>query len=208
MSLVQLTGLTLLPLIVLVAQGGLLQAVAHQRVGWGDGVHLPNLTPSPVNVSVNLTLSPFRVSPQFLSVTLDASALNQPWKYVINFTLPRVVTLAKGLAPAMLRLGGTSEDFILFSEGEDLSAEENGGPVLVKGPQLVSGWLVTTLASMVRPCYAVSAQGRSHSSPLNTNICAEIPCVVGADGSLKLCLKTMPTANSGTTIACRVCSLQ
>ena len=59
------------------------------------------------------------VSDQFLSVTLDASAIVDNWK-LLNFTSPRVINMAKALYPAMLRVGGTNGDFIIFgtdSEG-------------------------------------------------------------------------------------------
>lgn len=54
------------------------------------------------------------VSDQFLSVTIDAGAIQTNWE-IINFTSPRVVNMAKALSPAMLRVGGTSEDFIIFT---------------------------------------------------------------------------------------------
>ena len=69
------------------------------------------------SVSVNLTHVVHEVSNQFLSVTIGAGAISSNWK-VINFTSPRVVNMAKALSPAMLRVGGTSEDFILFENKE------------------------------------------------------------------------------------------
>ena len=58
------------------------------------------------------------VSEQFLSVTIDAGAIRSNWKD-INFTSPRVINLAKALHPAMLRVGGTSEDFIIFENDSE-----------------------------------------------------------------------------------------
>ncbi len=66
-----------------------------------------------VEVAVNLSSVFVKVSEQFLSVTLDASRIRYNWR-AINFTLPRVVNMAKALSPAMLRVGGTSEDFLIF----------------------------------------------------------------------------------------------
>ena len=63
---------------------------------------------------VDLGSVAFNVSSQYLSVTIDAGQISQGWR-VIDFTSPRVVNLARGLSPALLRVGGTSQDFILFS---------------------------------------------------------------------------------------------
>ena len=52
---------------------------------------------------------------QFLSVTIDAGNIKYNWE-VINFTAPRVINMAKALVPAMLRVGGTSGNFIIFEE--------------------------------------------------------------------------------------------
>ena len=53
------------------------------------------------------------VSDQFLSVTIDAGEIRSNWK-ILNFTSPRVINMAKALYPAMLRVGGTAGDFIIF----------------------------------------------------------------------------------------------
>ena len=58
------------------------------------------------------------VDPQFLSVTLDAGDIRSNWSS-INFTAPRIVNMAKALSPAMLRVGGTSADFLIFSEANN-----------------------------------------------------------------------------------------
>ena len=76
------------------------------------------------SVSVNLTHVVHEVSNQFLSVTIDAGAISSNWE-VINFTSPRVVNMAEALSPAMLRVGGTSEDFILF---ENKEIDQGKGP--------------------------------------------------------------------------------
>jgi len=64
---------------------------------------------------VNLTDHVYEVSDQFLSVTIDAGNIKSNWD-TINFTATRIINMAKALAPAMLRVGGTSQDFILFEE--------------------------------------------------------------------------------------------
>ena len=67
------------------------------------------------SVSVDLAAAVFRVSEQFLSVTIDAGQVQRNWD-AIDFQLPRVINTAKGLSPALLRVGGTAEDFLVFQE--------------------------------------------------------------------------------------------
>ena len=75
-------------------------------------------------ITVNLTSYVHEVSDQFLSVTVGAEAIKHNWRR-INFTAPRVINMAKGLAPAMLRVGGTSEDALIFEETNELNGEES-----------------------------------------------------------------------------------
>lgn len=56
-----------------------------------------------------------KTDPEFLSVTIDAGDIRSNWSG-INFTAPRIQNMAAGLVPAMLRVGGTSGDYILFNE--------------------------------------------------------------------------------------------
>ena len=73
------------------------------------------LTSEPVDLFLDMEGVLYEVDPEFLSVTIDASQIRENWK-AINFTAPRVINMAKGLNPAMLRVGGTSADFLLFDE--------------------------------------------------------------------------------------------
>ena len=66
-------------------------------------------------IMVNLTDHVYEVSDQFLSVTIDAGSIRHNWN-TIDFTATRIINMAKVLAPAMLRVGGTSQDFLLFEE--------------------------------------------------------------------------------------------
>ena len=75
-------------------------------------------------IMVNLTGYVYEVSDQFLSVTIDAGNIHDNWD-VINFTAPRIINMAKALAPAMLRVGGTSGDFIIFEETTKLNSKES-----------------------------------------------------------------------------------
>lgn len=66
-------------------------------------------------MSVNLKEPTWTVSDQFLSVTIDSSAIKSNW-YGIDLKSPQLISLGKALAPAMLRIGGTAQDFILFNK--------------------------------------------------------------------------------------------
>ncbi|CAI8054363.1 Heparanase [Geodia barretti] len=54
------------------------------------------------------------VDPQFLSVTIDSGDISRNWSG-ITFTAQRIINMAQGLTPAMLRVGGTSGDFLIFN---------------------------------------------------------------------------------------------
>ena len=51
---------------------------------------------------------------KFLSIALDSGLIRHRWEY-FDFNSERLRNLAAGLAPAYLRIGGTDEDFLLFS---------------------------------------------------------------------------------------------
>ena len=73
-------------------------------------------TSEPVDLFLDMEGMLYEVDPEFLSVTINSGTLRSNWSVAINFTAPRVINMAKGLNPAMLRVGGTSADFLLFSE--------------------------------------------------------------------------------------------
>ena len=75
-------------------------------------------------IMIDLTSYVYEVSDQFLSVTIGAEAIKHNWRR-INFTAPRVINMAKALAPAMLRVGGTSEDALIFEETTELDGKES-----------------------------------------------------------------------------------
>ena len=66
-------------------------------------------------MSVDLDAPIWTVSDQFLSITIDSYAIQSNW-YGIDLTSPQLINIAKALAPAMLRIGGTAQDFLLFSK--------------------------------------------------------------------------------------------
>ena len=73
----------------------------------------PSSTPTKIFLDIFVPLS--EVDRQFLSVTIDAGDISSNWSG-INFTAPRIVNMAKALNPAVLRVGGTSGDYLLFNQ--------------------------------------------------------------------------------------------
>ena len=92
---------------------------AHNAAVTGE-----NLLEEENAIMVNLTGYVYEVSDQFLSVTIDAGNIKYNWE-IINFTAPRVINMAKALVPAMLRVGGTAQDFVIFEESTELNQESN-----------------------------------------------------------------------------------
>jgi heparanase 1 len=67
-----------------------------------------------LNVSAPIS----EVDPQFLSVTIDAGDISRNWSG-ITFTAQRIINMARGLTPVMLRVGGTSGDFLIFNSSTE-----------------------------------------------------------------------------------------
>lgn len=65
-------------------------------------------------VSINRTHYIHEVREDFISVALDCTLVGTHWK-TFNFTDPRVVSMLSGLSPAILRLGGTTCDYVVFN---------------------------------------------------------------------------------------------
>ena len=81
-------------------------------------------TSEPVDLFLDMEGVLYEVDPEFLSVTIGASQMRSNWSAAINFTAPRVINMAKGLNPAMLRVGGTSADLLLFNETTNISISD------------------------------------------------------------------------------------
>ena len=77
------------------------------------------------NVSINLDRAVFTVNEKFLSVAIDSGILRHHWSPYVNFTSEKLYTLAKGLSPAFLRIGGTSEDFLIYDDSKDFQTFQN-----------------------------------------------------------------------------------
>ncbi|XP_063291403.1 inactive heparanase-2 [Pelobates fuscus] len=72
------------------------------------------------------TKTPMRmVSENFLSVQLDPSIIHDGWLDFLSSK--RLITLARGLAPAFLRFGGKRTDFLQFQNVKN-PAKSRGGP--------------------------------------------------------------------------------
>ena len=65
-------------------------------------------------MSVDLDEASHVVSDQFLSVTIDAGSVRSNWDG-LDLKSQRVINMGKALAPAMLRIGGYRQDFLLFN---------------------------------------------------------------------------------------------
>lgn len=66
------------------------------------------------SVTVDLDEASHVVSDQFLSVTIDAGSVRSNWDG-LDLKSQRVINMGKALATAMLRIGGTEQDFLLFN---------------------------------------------------------------------------------------------
>ena len=99
-------------------------------------------------ILVNLTKAVTEVSDQFLSVTIDACAIWENWT-IINFTAPSVINMAKGLYPAMLRLGGTPEDFVIFKP-----SQQKRRPVVESyGSESGTSQIAVNQSEVLKNCY-------------------------------------------------------
>ena len=73
-----------------------------------------NAFESKYEVVVNTEQCVYETDEKFLSIALDSTLIKDRWKS-FKFSSVKLQNLAKGLAPAYLRIGGTEEDFLLFN---------------------------------------------------------------------------------------------
>lgn len=66
-------------------------------------------------VTVDSTNYVHEAKEEFLSIALDCTLIGRNWK-TFNFTDQRVISMLAGLSPAILRLGGTSCDYVIFDQ--------------------------------------------------------------------------------------------
>jgi len=69
-----------------------------------------------VDVSITLTTTIHTVNDRFVSVALGASMIDTPNPLEIVLRSKKLIALARALAPAYLRLGGTAADFVTFEQ--------------------------------------------------------------------------------------------
>ncbi|XP_064386815.1 heparanase-like [Halichondria panicea] len=69
-------------------------------------------------ITVNLDTVQCVVSDQFLSVTIDAGSVGRGEWTKFDFTTSKMLNLAQALRPTMLRIGGTSQDYLIFQKNQ------------------------------------------------------------------------------------------
>ena len=69
--------------------------------------------PESYKVYINTEKCVYKTADRFLSVALGSSLIRRNWED-FNVSSVKLQNLAKGLAPAFLRIGGTDADFLLF----------------------------------------------------------------------------------------------
>ena len=84
-------------------------------------------------IQLDVTTPISEVDPQFLSVTIGAGRIRENWSG-IPFTSRQFINLARGLSPAMLRVGGSDEDFLIFN-----ASIEQTKPVIVSYHIIIIG---------------------------------------------------------------------
>mgnify|MGYP002803537113 FL=1 len=68
-------------------------------------------------VDINTKQCVYETDHKFLSIALDSDLIRNRWLN-FSFSSEKLHNLAKGLAPAYLRIGGTNGDFLLFNPNE------------------------------------------------------------------------------------------
>ncbi|XP_070614184.1 heparanase [Erythrolamprus reginae] len=96
----------------------------REAAGWARPSEPGRREDGAAALSFQLSLPPARkVSPLFLSVTLDANLISHP-EYITLLGSTKLRTLARGLSPALLRFGGTKGDFLIFDPQQEPTPEE------------------------------------------------------------------------------------
>ncbi|KAM7447741.1 hypothetical protein ABFA07_004084 [Porites harrisoni] len=111
--------LTLLVTVFSILVSGNLRALSFKDINEDGNEKVVEQT-----VSINLNQSVFTVSKKFLSVAITVSLIREHWPH-ISFTSEKFFTLAKGLSPAFLRVGGTAEDFLIYDDSTGLNKYKN-----------------------------------------------------------------------------------
>lgn len=64
-----------------------------------------------------------KITKNFVGVTMNSTYVKENWKY-FNLKSVKTQTLAAGLSPSYLRVGGTDADFVIFT-GREVNTDEN-----------------------------------------------------------------------------------
>ena len=75
-----------------------------------------------LDVRIDLVSPNYTVSDSYMCVTIDSGVMQEDWK-ALDLTSPLVVTLAEGLSPITLRVGGTMQDYMHFKPGSSSATE-------------------------------------------------------------------------------------
>ena len=111
--------LTLLVTVFSILVSGNLRALSFKDINEDGNERVVEQT-----VSINLNQSVFTVSKKFLSVAITVGLIREHWPH-ISFTSEKFFTLAKGLSPVFLRVGGTAEDFLIYDDSTGLNKYKN-----------------------------------------------------------------------------------
>ena len=97
------------------------------------------LSTASANVDLKLKTSTYlhQSREDFLSIALDSSLIAHKWE-TFDPSNPKVVAMAQGLSPAILRLGGTSCDWVIFNDTSLIQM-----PIPPTNPEL--GWKETSI---------------------------------------------------------------
>ncbi|KAK3595343.1 hypothetical protein CHS0354_004499 [Potamilus streckersoni] len=74
-----------------------------------------------VRVKIDVKSEINRLNENFVGFTLDSSLLRHHWEN-LDVRSKSVQTLAKGLSPCFVRVGGTGSDFLIFKNGKSISS--------------------------------------------------------------------------------------
>ncbi|KAK6174489.1 hypothetical protein SNE40_017756 [Patella caerulea] len=88
-------------------------------------------------ITIDLEFAPAvrNVSLKFVGVTLDSGLIKNKWQ-TFNLTSQKVLTLAKGISPSYLRVGGTDCDYVLFNMTQDQKTSQQSANF----PLTVADW--------------------------------------------------------------------
>ena len=85
-------------------------------------------------MEVNLNSVYFTVSDRYLCVNIDSNAMRNHWA-AIDLTTPIIVTLAKGISPVTVRVGGTSQQYAYFVPDSNTINQKYTSPALKAGKE-------------------------------------------------------------------------